>query len=322
MSNEVQQGPGISIILPTYNRADLLRETIGTVIHQSFPNWELIIVDDQSTDNSEEIARSFHDKRIIYQRTNQRLGITGTRNAGLEMANGEWIAFIDSDDLWDSTKLQKQVTAMREFPQAGFSLTGGLNFRVEERAMHRNNNTATGSGFPGEVVDYFYQERKGLRVGNLLHSFFQSELSTTTSSLLFRKECLVKTGLFDKDKTFAEVDLILKLASLYDGLILYEPLLFRRLHGSNISGKEWKLGYEEGLALIRAYKDKIPEELYKQARFRLLIDYGEDEIRHRNTLKAFTHFFKAWMNKPSSVAPLKKSMKAILHKINPGKGND
>ena len=122
--------PKVSIIMPTYNRANYIGETIESVRNQTYDNWELIIVDDGSEDNTGEIISRVKDERIRFYKAG-RIAINGKiKNIGIEKANGELIAFIDSDDLWAETKLEKQVAALQEYPEAGFSLTGGFNFRM------------------------------------------------------------------------------------------------------------------------------------------------------------------------------------------------
>ena len=115
--------------MPTYNRAAYIMETIESIRNQTYQNWELIIVDDGSDDNTEEIIEEIKDSRIRFYKAG-RIGIPSKiKNIGLENATGEIIAFIDSDDLWAQTKLEKQLIALQQYPGAGFSLTGGYNFK-------------------------------------------------------------------------------------------------------------------------------------------------------------------------------------------------
>ncbi len=297
--------PGISIIMPTYNRAAFIIETIQTVIDQTYQDWELIIVDDQSTDNTGELIANIKDERIHYYKTTARLKITGTRNFGLQKAGNELIAFIDSDDLWANTKLEKQVTILKQHADVGFCLTGGFNFK-------RSANQNIAPGYPGEPIDFFYKQRSGTRIDNLLIPYFKSELSTTTSSLIFRKKCLDTIGFFNEEKPFAEVDLILNLARHFKGVILYEPLLYRRIHDSNISNATWEKGYEEGIILIRSYRKIIPLQVMRDAFFRLYINYGEDCLLRKKNGNAINCFFNAWKYQPFSIIPFKKSFKAML----------
>ncbi len=87
-----------SIIIPTYNRSQTIQRAINSILMQSFKNWELIIIDDGSTDNTKEIIQKFKDKRIIYFKLNKNKGVNFARNKGIEKAKGEWILFLDSDD--------------------------------------------------------------------------------------------------------------------------------------------------------------------------------------------------------------------------------
>src|ERR1041385_97100 len=119
------KSPKVSIIMPTYNRAKYIVDTIESIRSQTYQNWELIIVDDGSEDNTEELINQIKDGRIKFYKAG-RIGKVGKiKNIGLEKANGELIAFIDSDDLWAPTKLETQVAVFDEYPEAGFCLTGG-----------------------------------------------------------------------------------------------------------------------------------------------------------------------------------------------------
>lgn len=106
--------PKISVILPTYNRAYCLGRTINSVINQTYINWELIIVDNYSTDNTLELVSEFNDCRIRYFRFKNDGMVAASRNEGLRYASGEHIAFLDSDDWWDSRKLEQSVIYLNE----------------------------------------------------------------------------------------------------------------------------------------------------------------------------------------------------------------
>ncbi len=108
--------PLVSIITPLYNCEDIIRETIGSVLAQTYPHLELIIVDDVSTDNSREVVKEYvaKDKRIKLIELSENGGAAIARNKGIEVAEGRFIAFLDSDDLWKETKLEKQVNFMLE----------------------------------------------------------------------------------------------------------------------------------------------------------------------------------------------------------------
>ena len=101
--------PRVSVVIPTYNRAAVIGRTVGSVLRQRFENFEAIIVDDASTDETERIVRSFDDPRIKYLSHETNRGGSAARNTGIKAAEGEYIAFLDSDDEWHPAKLERQL---------------------------------------------------------------------------------------------------------------------------------------------------------------------------------------------------------------------
>ncbi len=105
----------VSIITPSYNTANFISETIVSVLKQTYTNWEMIIIDDCSDDNTEIVVTPFLvDSRIKFYRNKRNRGAAICRNIALKMAKGNWVAFLDSDDLWDSNKLEKQIRFMKK----------------------------------------------------------------------------------------------------------------------------------------------------------------------------------------------------------------
>lgn len=288
--------PKVSIILPTYNRAGLIIETIESIRHQTYSNWELIIVDDGSDDNTEKIIVQIQDNRIQFYKAG-RIGIVGRiKNIGIEMSNGELIAFIDSDDLWANTKLEKQIAALNQYPDAGFSLTGGYNFKE-----------------PGKPIEYFYRQKEGIRYDDVFIAIFRSEVSTTMPSLMLRKECLQTVRAFKESKPFSDVEFILDLANHFKAVILYEPLFYRRIHDANDSDTNWIKRHHEGIELISSYKNSLPKKIVTDSLFRSYLNFGEKCLKYKERGEAISSFFSAWKQKPFSILPLKKTAKAIIY---------
>lgn len=105
----------VSIIMPSYNTAKYIAETVQSVLAQTYQDWELIIVDDCSTDDTDEVVKPFlSDSRIRYLKNEKNSGAAVSRNWALREAKGKWIAFLDSDDLWMPEKLEKQIAFMEE----------------------------------------------------------------------------------------------------------------------------------------------------------------------------------------------------------------
>ena len=137
----------VSIIMPSYNTAKYISESIKSVQAQTHTNWELIIVDDCSTDNTDEIISEFlSDSRIRYIKNEQNSGAAVSRNRALREAKGKWIAFLDSDDLWLPDKLEKQIRFMQE---------NGYKFTYTDYRIQLNGESAPGNAHshqPGNVV--------------------------------------------------------------------------------------------------------------------------------------------------------------------------
>ena len=112
----MESQPLVSIIMPSYNAENYIAESIQSVLHQTYSNWELIITDDCSNDQTPAIVQSFcrQDSRIDFVIAQQHSGIAGTRNQCLSRAKGRFVAFLDNDDLWYPEKLEKQVRFLTE----------------------------------------------------------------------------------------------------------------------------------------------------------------------------------------------------------------
>ena len=114
----------VSIIIPVYNAEKFLDETINSVINQSYSNWELLLINDCSTDNSKKVYLKYkNDKRIIWYDKKQNSGAALSRNKGIELAKGKYLCFLDADDLWDKDKIKKQISFMKK-QDCAFSYTG------------------------------------------------------------------------------------------------------------------------------------------------------------------------------------------------------
>lgn len=285
----------VSVIMPTYNRAAYIVDAIESVRQQTYSNWELIIVDDGSEDTTEELVKAIGDSRIQFYKAG-RIGISSKiKNIGLQKASGGMIAFIDSDDLWAPTKLEKQLLAFSEYPDAGFSLTGGYNFKEQNIPL-----------------EYFYKQQEGAKYGDAFIGFFKSEVAATIPTLMVKKASIEAVGGFDETRPVADMEFILRLAQHFNAIILYEPLFFRRLHDGNYSNMNWIKRHNQGLALIRSYSNKLPPDLLADSLFRSHINFGETCLQYHERVKAIEQFLQAWKHKPMSIVPFKKTAKAVL----------
>jgi glycosyltransferase involved in cell wall biosynthesis len=133
--------PVISVIIPTYNRAHLVGRAIRSVLAQTFQDWELIVVDDGSSDNTEEVVCSFQDPRICYISHEVNRGGSAARNTGIKVARGEYVSFLDSDDEWLPEKLEKQLACFRntQMEQLGMVVCGRIDLDEKGEKVTEKN---------------------------------------------------------------------------------------------------------------------------------------------------------------------------------------
>jgi glycosyltransferase involved in cell wall biosynthesis len=212
--------PYVSVIMPVYNRQHTVYRAIQSVLDQSYGNFELIIVNDASTDKTDEIIRSFSDSRIRYIVHDRTMGASAARNTGIRCSKGEWIAFHDSDDEWMPNKLEKQVALLESSwntDAAPIIYTGFYRFdRYGNREYIPSGKVTTKEGFI---------------LGSLLQGNFVS-----TQTVLIKKEYLVKAGGFDERlPRFQDWELWLRLAPEYPFKLVDEPLVHVNFTEGSIS---------------------------------------------------------------------------------------
>lgn len=210
----------VSVVIPTYNRGDLIAETIRSVLSQTYDAFELIIVDDGSTDNTGEVVKSFPDARIKYIKTNNSGLPAAPRNRGYAESSGEFVAFLDSDDLWLENKLEKQVAAMRKDPSVGLVYCKCEFFGSD----YRGARIFPGRGYSGCVFDFITR-------GNFV----------PTVSVLCRRVALETAGTFDESKklrAFEDYELWIRIAGAFKFFFIDEVLCRFRMHSQNILGTD------------------------------------------------------------------------------------
>ena len=289
--------PLVSIIMTTYNRAGYIGETINNIQGQTYKHWELLIEDDDSDDNTEGIVNSLGDKRIYYTRHNHT-AITGKlKNLALQRAKGEFIAFMDSDDLWTADKLQQQVTQLQQNPTAGFSVTNWCDFYQ-----------------PGKLEPAYHKPNTGISVANIFKEYSTARLLFHITTLIFRKSCLEKTGMFNENRLFTDYSFVGRLAYYYDAIVFYEPMLLHRVHAANNISTNWAADFEEYQEAAKQFikDDWIDYKTVSQTLFFSYINLGEKFMGIKDKHGAIKNYLKAWQYKPFSIIPAKKLVKTLF----------
>ena len=124
----------ISIIMNCFNGEKFLNESINSLLNQTYKNWELIFFDNKSTDKSANIVKNLNDKRIKYYRSNNKIKLGLARKKALDKANGEFIAFLDTDDIWEKNKLNLQLKTFKD-KKVGFSITNSIFFNEKKEKL-------------------------------------------------------------------------------------------------------------------------------------------------------------------------------------------
>jgi glycosyltransferase involved in cell wall biosynthesis len=192
-----QVGPLVSVITPTYNRADVLPRALESVLSQDFQDLELIVVDDGSTDGTDDVVARIQDPRVRYLRFAENRGIGAGRHAGVESAKGELIAFVDSDDVWLPGRLTSVVGLFERYPDVDVIFGNYLNIdhRVGSRALGRDQARR---GFlyleTERIEDEFLVVRAGLATALLV-----SHVIGTASVVALRRRVFTLAGNFRTD---------------------------------------------------------------------------------------------------------------------------
>lgn len=205
----------VSVIIPAYNAETTIQETVESVLNQTFSNFELIIINDASTDSTLEIITSIQDPRIkVFSHTNGNAG--ASRNCGIDRASGSFIAFLDADDIWAPDKLEKQLQALQENPQAAVAYTW------VDCIDEFGNFLRHGSHFSYS--------------GDVLAKLLLTNFLDNGSNPLIRKQALSEVGEFDEVLTNSEDrDMYIRLALRYHFVAVPSPLTFYRITGKTKS---------------------------------------------------------------------------------------
>jgi glycosyltransferase involved in cell wall biosynthesis len=196
----------VSVIIPAYNRGWIIKEAIDSVLAQTFNEYELIVVDDGSEDNTAEILAGYNNKIQIIHQANS--GVSAARNRGIVSSSGRYIALLDSDDLWFPEKLNKQVSFFQNHPDAMICQTQEIWIRNGNRVNPRKH----------------HKKLSGM--------IFEPSLSlclVSPSAVMFKRELLDKVGLFDENLPACEdYDLWLRVSLGFPVYLIDEALIIKR----------------------------------------------------------------------------------------------
>lgn len=279
----MSKNPTVSVIIPTYNRAHLIGRAVQSVLAQTYKDFEIIVVDDGSTDNTEEVVKNFGNSRIRCARHGENKGAAAARNTGIKIARGSYIAFLDSDDEWLPEKLEKQV---RVFGKA--SLEVGVIYTGCWR-MEGDRKTYTPSP---KIIQ---------KQGNIHRLLLEGSLFVTSTAMV-RRECLLRVGVFDEHLLrHQDWELWIRISKYYYFRCIDEPLVISYYCEKGV--------HRNPSALIRARKVILEKHFQDLKRDRGLL------VKHYSNIGALlcsngefrqgrNYFIKAVKACPLNIKPL------------------
>ncbi len=231
--------PTISVVIPTYNRANTIVPCIESVLAQSYPVNEIIVIDDSSTDDTLSIINNLKYNIRVLQ-TQKNSGAQTARNIGIKSAKSEWIAFLDSDDEWVSNKMEKQISALEEFNFNQWTVVHGNCFIKD--------NSSEKKYWQLDSID-----------GENVYKKLLSKSGTLFPSILTSKHALKKINYLDENTpSYHEWDTAIRLAKYCRFIHIQEPLFIYNIHQNTIS-KNSDTSVEGYQYIINKFKDEINE---------------------------------------------------------------
>ncbi len=231
--------PKVSVIIPAYNAMTFLPITLEGVLKQTFQDFEVLIINDGSSDHIEQWGKEILDQRVtLISQKNQGPAIA--RNTGLAHAKGEYFAFLDADDLWADTKLEKQVSVLDNNPDIGlvYSWVGSIDHQGNIRGKLLKNNVE----------------------GDVWSVLIQHNIIECGSNPMVRHICFEKAGNFDPQLPYAqEWDMWLRIAADYPFKVIKEPLTYYRDHANNRSKKWQRMEQSYQIIMDKAFSHVSPE---------------------------------------------------------------
>lgn len=271
--------PLVSVIIPTYNQAPLLEKALQSVVSQTFSDWEVLVIDNYSTDGTKDVVESFRDSRIRYMAISNKGVIAASRNQGIRMAAGSIIAFLDSDDLWYPSKIAVCLASLEHPADA---VCHGLRIRRDGILEETLNPGTT----PGDVFRTL---------------FYEGNSAIATSAVVIKKECFDRFGFFSEDPmivTAEDYEMWLRLAGhgvRWD--FITDTLGEYTVHGKNASSNIQKQMLAEERIVTRYFQERtdpsLPERLaYRKRRMMVILRAGARVWHSGNKCASLPYFLK------------------------------
>ncbi len=290
--------PRVSVIIPSYNCAPYIRETIDSVLSQSFSDLELLVVDDASTDETCQIVESYGAAvRLIRHATNVQ--VCASRNHGLREARGQYVCFMDHDDYWFPDKLDSQVRLLEQHPEAGVVFSEFTLWFPDGNGQFPAPHTFRSALGAGDGTDPDYS-------GWIYHQFLL-DCWMLTSTALFRRDVFDRCGVFDESLPYSEDwDLWLRMAREYPFLKMTRSTTLYRQHPGQGNRRVREVDYRTRLlaaaerrwGLASPDGRFVPRQVFLSQLARYHAAYGRHRLQAGHRGPAIRSFARAWATDP------------------------
>jgi glycosyltransferase involved in cell wall biosynthesis len=212
--------PSVSVVVPTYNRAKFLKLAIDSVFDQTYTDWEIVVGDDGSDEETRHYLRSIASPKVRVVELPHSGNPSLVRNAAAAVATGRYLAFLDSDDVWTPAKLEKQIAALRDRPQSRWSYTACRPIDEYGELIPKNKRPSTAPAPEGWIFE----------------QLLTLEIGIAMPTVVAERDLFCEAGGFDEQQRFGEFhDLCLRLALKGEVVVVREPLCLVRSHGEHYS---------------------------------------------------------------------------------------
>lgn len=293
--------PKVSVLIPAYNSDKFIQRTVNSVTKQTFSDFEIVVVDDGSTDSTADIVRRLQSQdsrlRYFYQ---ENQGLSKTRNRLVELARGEFVAFLDHDDEWIAGKLDKQLRLFVKDKNLGL---------VFSDAYIKNN---------GQLAGTCFKQRRPFR-GDIFYKYLFSDNFVSLPTVLVPKNILMEFMPFKPEYEVAEeFDIFLKIARKYKFDYVDEPLAIYHLHGNNEVLSKWYKMIEEDFDILDYWRkvdpsiDKMHKDQLSKRFSQLYYTQGRCFLERSNLLQAKNSILNSFKHRLFNYGAFKLSIKLIL----------
>jgi glycosyltransferase involved in cell wall biosynthesis len=291
--------PLVSVIIPTFNRGYIITDAIESVFSQTYKNYEIIVVDDGSSDNTREILEPHMDRILYFYQENG--GQSSARNLGIKNSRGKYIAFLDADDLWMPEKLKTQIEVLEKNPNIGM---------IYSRYIQHNTVDGLQTNLP--IDKYTYS-------GYVFHKFF-THCPSWIGTIIVNKKCFSRVGYFNESQRISpDKDLWFRIARKFEVLFIDRVLAIQRIQADSITTQKDIIEHfliqlkriETHYQSLKVWEKLLIANRYRKNRAQLLRRIGREYMKRSDYRKATKSSYNSILKNPFNYRAYKYFLRGL-----------